>query len=109
MINTVKNSTTDMSTITAPTTKSSNHSAASSISQARFEEMFEILNKRLDKLEAPKKPRTKPTDRGGYCWTHGYLVDPRHNSMNCKKKKPGHQDNATRADNMGGSQYRKPS
>ena len=108
MINTVKNSTTDMSTITAPTAESSCHSASSNISQARFEEMFEILNKRLDKLEAPRKPRTKPTDRGGYCWTHGYLVDPRHNSMNCKKKKPGHQDNATRADNMGGSQYGKP-
>ena len=97
-----------MSTITAPTAETSMHSAATTISQACFEEMFDILNKQLDKLKGAKKQQTKPTDRGSYCWTHGYLVDPRHNSMNCKKKKPGHQDNATWADNMGGSQHGKP-
>ena len=58
MIDTVNNSTTDMSTITAPTTDTSANSAATTISQARFEEMFDILNKRLDKLEETKKPHT---------------------------------------------------
>ena len=110
MINTVKANSSDISTITPATTDSSCNSTQSEHSQNKLEQMFQILNDRLDKLENYKqKPRPKPTDRGGYCWTHGYLVDPRHNSKNCKKKKPGHQDNATRDNNMGGSQYGKPS
>ena len=49
-------------------------------------------------------------DKGGYCWTHGYLVDPAHHSGNCRaeRQNPGHQSTATRANNMGGSQYGKP-
>ena len=108
MIDSVKTSTSDISTITSATTGTSSHSANAAKAQDRFEEMFKLLTDRLDKLETTKKPRTKPTDRGGYCWSHGYLVDPRHNSKNCRNKKPGHQDNATRADNMGGSQHGKP-
>ena len=49
-------------------------------------------------------------DKGGYCWTHGYLVNPAHHSGNCRaeRQNPGHQSTATRANNMGGSQYGKP-
>jgi hypothetical protein len=49
-------------------------------------------------------------DKGGYCWTHGYLVDPAHHSGNCRaeRQNPGHQSTATRANNMGGSQYGRP-
>ena len=49
-------------------------------------------------------------DKEGYCWTHGYLVDPAHHSGNCRaeRQNPGHQSTATRANNMGGSQYGKP-
>jgi hypothetical protein len=42
-------------------------------------------------------------DPNGYCWTHGYLVEHGHNSKDCHGKLGGHQDNATRADNKGGS------
>ena len=49
------------------------------------------------------------TDRGGYCWTHGYLVSKEdHTSENCGSKGTGHQDAATRNNNMGGSTYGKP-
>ena len=41
-----------------------------------------------------------------YCWSHGYAVGPGHDSSTCSKKKEGHKDNdATRANPMGGSTY----
>jgi hypothetical protein len=39
----------------------------------------------------------------GYCWTHGYRDVRGHNSQNCTRKNEGHQDEATRTNNMGGS------
>jgi hypothetical protein len=39
-----------------------------------------------------------------YCWAHGYKVGSTHTSLTCKLPKPGHKTEATRADNMGGSQ-----
>jgi hypothetical protein len=42
-------------------------------------------------------------DPMGYCWTHGYRVVRGHNSQNCSRKNEGHQDGATRNNNMGGS------
>jgi hypothetical protein len=49
-------------------------------------------------------------DRGGYCWTHGYRVSKlNHTSVNCCWKDDGHKDEATRNNNLGGSQHRKPS
>ena len=42
-------------------------------------------------------------DPVGYCWSHGYKVKLGHSSATCTRKKPGHQDTATRADIMGGS------
>jgi hypothetical protein len=38
------------------------------------------------------------------CWTHGYKVGSTHTSLTCKLPKPGHKKEATRTDNMGGSQ-----
>jgi hypothetical protein len=39
-----------------------------------------------------------------YCWTHGYKVGKTHTSLTCNTPKPGHKAEATRAENMGGSQ-----
>jgi hypothetical protein len=39
-----------------------------------------------------------------FCWTHGYKAGSTHTSLTCKLPKPGHKKEATRADNMGGSQ-----
>jgi hypothetical protein len=41
------------------------------------------------------------------CWNHGYKVGSTHTSLTCKLRKPGHKTEATRADNMGGSQAKK--
>ena len=46
-------------------------------------------------------------DPNGYCWSHGYKVTCDHNSTTCTAKKPGHKDNATRTNTMGGSQLNK--
>jgi hypothetical protein len=43
-------------------------------------------------------------DPAGYCWSHGYRVTTGHNSRECKGKLLGHQDAATRANTMGGSE-----
>jgi hypothetical protein len=42
-----------------------------------------------------------------YCCTHGYKVDNTHTSLSCNFPKQGHKREATRADNMGGSQANK--
>ena len=47
-------------------------------------------------------------DPNGYCWTHGYRVTNGHNSHNCAGKLKDHQDEATRNNNLGGSQKGKP-
>jgi hypothetical protein len=39
-----------------------------------------------------------------YFWMHGYKVGSTHTSLTCKLPRPGHKKEATRADNMGGSQ-----
>ena len=105
------------SLITATTAKeedlstlSATHAAYTAQTQ-KLEYIIDQLKKDIFELkEAATKRRQRPPrkDRGRYCWTHGYLVAPHHTSKTCKSKKPGHQDDATREDNKGGSQYGKP-
>jgi hypothetical protein len=42
-----------------------------------------------------------------YCWTHGYKVANTHTSLSCNFPNQGHKREATRTDNMGGSQANK--
>jgi hypothetical protein len=42
-----------------------------------------------------------------YCWTHRYKVVNTHTSLSCSFPKQGHKIEATRTDNMGGSQANK--
>jgi hypothetical protein len=56
----------------------------------------------------PFQRRRTPLDSEGYCWSHGYLVAANHNSKTCRTKKPGHNNEATRQNNLGGSQVGKP-
>jgi hypothetical protein len=42
-----------------------------------------------------------------YCWIYGYQVRKTHTILTCNTPKPGHKAEATRADNMGGSQANK--
>jgi hypothetical protein len=47
-------------------------------------------------------------DSEGYFWSHGYLVAANHNSKTCHTKKPGHNNEATRQNNLSSSQVGKP-
>jgi putative hemolysin len=39
-----------------------------------------------------------------YCWNHGYKLSKTHTSLTCNTHNLGHKTEATRTDNMGGSQ-----
>jgi hypothetical protein len=52
-------------------------------------------------------PRSFNPSSRNYCWTHGYRVGKTHTSLTCNTPNPGHKAEATRAENMGGSQANK--
>jgi hypothetical protein len=52
-------------------------------------------------------PRNSTSSASTYYWTHGYKVGKTHTSLTCNTRNPGHKAEATRADNMGGSQANK--
>jgi hypothetical protein len=49
-------------------------------------------------------PRSVNPSARNYCWKHGYKVGKTHTSLTCNTPKPSHKAEATRAENMGGSQ-----
>ena len=65
------------------------------------DELITSLKKQL--IELRKTKGTTARDQGSYCWSHGFLVNPTHTSCTCKYKKPGHKDEATRTNTMGGN------
>jgi hypothetical protein len=50
----------------------------------------------------PRRSFTPSSDN--YCWSHGYKVARTHTSQTCMYPKEGHQREATKINNMGGSQ-----
>jgi hypothetical protein len=75
-----------------------------------------IINKKLVEMAARGKPSGPPTGPlnparapnlpfpSNYCWTHGHRVSQHHTSATCGCKAPGHKDDATAANTMGGSE-----
>ena len=57
------------------------------------------LQAEVQSLKAAK-PAKAPIKRDKYCWTHGIKCG--HSSNECLKKAPGHQDEATETNKMGG-------
>jgi hypothetical protein len=47
---------------------------------------------------------TKNPLPGNYCWTHGHCCSKDHTSLTCGNKAPGHKDEATSLNTMGGSE-----
>jgi hypothetical protein len=68
---------------------------------SELRELKALLDKERREKRGPR--RLNPSARN-YCWTHGYKVGSTHTRLTCKLPKPGHKMEATRADNMGGSQ-----
>jgi hypothetical protein len=86
--------------------------AALTQANSRLAKQLEENSNELRELKALiKKERSEKRGQrsfnpspSNYCWTHGYKVGSTHTSLTCKLPKPGHKKEATRADNMGGSQ-----
>jgi hypothetical protein len=86
--------------------------AALTQANSRLAKQLEENSSELRELKAllNKERREKRGQRSfnpsssNYCWTRGYKVGSTHTSLTCKLPKPGHKTEATRADNMGGSQ-----
>jgi hypothetical protein len=68
---------------------------------SKLRELKALLNK--ERREKRGQGSFNPS-ASNYCWTHGKKVGSTHTSLTCKLPKPGHKTEATRADNMGGSQ-----
>jgi hypothetical protein len=69
-----------------------------------LKEVKALLKKeRSDRVS--RKPFAPSVDN--YCWTHGYNIARNHTSMNCMFPKTGRKKEATKSDNMGGSQANK--
>jgi hypothetical protein len=58
-------------------------------------------------LSAPSNtPRARSaTNNENYCWSHGYHIHEDHTSLTCTRRAAGHQETATKANNMGGRQW----
>jgi hypothetical protein len=68
---------------------------------SELRELKALLNQeRRDK----RGPRSYNPSASNYCWTHCYKVGKMQTSLTCNTPKPGHKAEATRAENMGGSQ-----
>jgi hypothetical protein len=86
--------------------------AASTQANTRLAKQLEDNSNELRELKALiKKERTEKRGQRSfklspinYFWINGYKVGSTHTSLTCKLPKPGHKKEATRADNMGGSQ-----
>jgi hypothetical protein len=89
--------------------------AALTQANSRLAKQLEDNSNELRELKALlKKERTEKRGHRSFnssprncCWTHGYTVGNTHTSLTCKLPKPGHKKEATRVDNMDGSQANK--
>jgi hypothetical protein len=71
---------------------------------SELRELRALLNQERRDKPAPRS--CNPSSRN-YCLTHWYKVGKTHTSLTCNNPEPGHKSEATRADNMGGSQTNK--
>jgi hypothetical protein len=86
--------------------------AALTQANSRLAKQLEETSSELRELKAflnqerreKRGPRSVNPSESNYCWTYGYKVEKTYTSLTCNTPKPGHKAEATRAENMGGSQ-----
>ena len=75
----------------------------------QVQEKDQQIQKLKQEISSLKRKMRQPNDdtkcicNEDYCWTHGFLVKPGHNSGTCKKPALEHQREATKENRMGGS------
>ena len=70
------------------------------------DELIKLINNQQKKSQLPPYQGKINGENVTYCWSHGITKNRRHNSKTCKRKKEGHQDDATLNNRMGGSNER---
>jgi hypothetical protein len=73
-------------------------------SSNEFRELKALIKK--ERMERRGQRRFNPSPNN-YCWIHRYKVANTRTSLSCNLTKQGHKQEATRTDNMGGSQANK--
>jgi hypothetical protein len=89
--------------------------AALTQANSRLVKQLEETTSELKELKAllhqerrdKRGPRNVNASASNYCCTHGYKVGKTHTSLTCNTRNPGHKAEATRDENMGGSQANK--
>jgi hypothetical protein len=99
------------------TATAADHGVVATLTEAntRLVKQLEDNSKELRELKALiKKERFEKLGQlsfnpspNNYCWTRGYKVANTHTSLSCNFPKQVHKREATRTDNMGGSQANK--
>ena len=90
----------NMSTIIPPIT----HLAAAAHISDLVAANLEIAQLKQKLVQAKKTTPRNTTGTKFYCWTHGTTSNEDHSSPECRSKATGHQDAATAANKMGGSE-----
>jgi hypothetical protein len=94
----------DRGVVTALTQANSRLAKQLEENSSELKELKALLNQERRNKRGPRS--FNPSSRN-YCWTHGYKVGKTHTSHTCNTPQPGHKAEATRAENMGGSQANK--
>jgi hypothetical protein len=91
----------DRGVVAALTQANSRHDKQLEDNSNELRELKALLKKERSEKRGQRSFNPSPRN---YCLTHGYKVGLTHTSLTCQLPKPGHKKEATRADNMGGSQ-----
>jgi ABC-type transporter Mla subunit MlaD len=95
-----------VATITATIAKLANQLEAAHALIEKLKSEIATLKTKLKPVWQGQQP-TRTTNNDSYCWSHGYQVGKSHTSASCQVRKTGHQEAATKTDNMGGVQWGK--
>jgi hypothetical protein len=95
-----------VATLTITNAKLANQLEAAHALIAKLKSEIATLKIKLKPVwQGQRTTRTRNND--SYCWSHGYQVGKSHTSASCQVRKTGHQEAATKNDNMGGVQWGK--
>jgi hypothetical protein len=79
--------------------------SSKSAGYAQLANITNQANNISSKLNAPQPPHSVPNSSPQYCWSHGLIAVPHenpHNSQTCRSRLPGHCEEATLVNMMGG-------
>jgi hypothetical protein len=93
-----------VATLTTTNAKLANQLEAANALIAQLKSEIATLKNKIKPVWQGQRP-ARTTNNDSYCWSHGYQVAKSHTSATCNVRKTGHQEAATKIDNMGGVQW----